>query len=56
MKRALQAVLLALFAAEALVVGQASEVKRVLSEIRTALGGEEKLSAVTGGMKIPGFS
>lgn len=46
MKRTLQAVFLAIFAAEALVVGQASEVKRVLSEIRTALGGEEKLNAV----------
>ena len=46
MKRTLQAVGLAIFAAQALVVGQSSEVTRVLSQIRTALGGEAKIAAV----------
>jgi hypothetical protein len=46
MKRTLQAVCLAVFAAQALVVGQGSEVKRILADIRTALGGEAKLAAV----------
>jgi len=46
MKRALQAAILAVFAAQTLVIGQGGEVKRVLSQIRTALGGEEKLVAV----------
>lgn len=46
MKRTLQAVCLAVFAAQALVVGQGTEVQRVLAGIRTALGGEEKLAAV----------
>jgi hypothetical protein len=46
MKRVVQAVLLSLLAAEVLVVGQGADAKRVLSELRTALGGEEKLSAV----------
>jgi len=46
MKRTLQAVVLAVFAAQALVVGQAGEVQRVLGQIRAALGGEAKLSAV----------
>jgi hypothetical protein len=46
MKRALQAVVLAVFAAQTLVIGQGEEVKRVLSQIRTALGGEDKLVAV----------
>jgi hypothetical protein len=41
-----QAVFLSLLAAEVLVVGQGADAKRVLSEIRTALGGEEKVSAV----------
>src|SRR6478672_11532724 len=46
MKRTLQAVFLAMFAVEALVVGQGTEVKRVLGEIRAALGGEDKVAAV----------
>ncbi|HEX5069831.1 MAG TPA: hypothetical protein VFV78_06405 [Vicinamibacterales bacterium] len=46
MKRTLQAVFLAMFAIEALVVGQGTEVKRVLGEIRAALGGEDKVAAV----------
>lgn len=46
MKRTLQSVFLAILAAEVLVVGQGAEVKRLLSEIRTALGGEAKLSAI----------
>ena len=46
MKRVLQAVVLAVFAAQTLVIGQGEEVKRVLSQIRTALGGEDKLVAV----------
>jgi len=46
MKRTLQAVFLAVFAAQALVVGQGGEVQRVLTQIRAALGGEAKLAAV----------
>jgi len=46
MKRTLQAVFLAMFAVEALVVGQGTEVNRVLGEIRAALGGEDKVAAV----------
>ena len=46
MKRTVQAVFLAVFAAQALVVGQGGEVQRVLSQIRAALGGEAKLAAV----------
>jgi hypothetical protein len=46
MKRTLQAVCLAVFAAQALVVGQGPEVKRILADIRTALGGEARLAAV----------
>jgi len=40
------AVFLSLLAAEVLVVGQGADAKRVLSEIRTALGGDEKVGAV----------
>jgi hypothetical protein len=46
MKRTLQAVFLAVFAVEALVVGQGAEVTRVLGEIRAALGGAAKVAAV----------
>lgn len=46
MKRTLQAVFLTVFAAQALVVGQSGEVTRVLSEIRAALGGNDRLAAV----------
>lgn len=46
MKRMLQAVFLSILAAEVLVVGQGADAKRVLSEIRAALGGDEKLDAV----------
>jgi hypothetical protein len=47
MKRTLQAVFLTVFAAQALIVGQSADVKRVLADIRTALGGETKLAQVT---------
>jgi hypothetical protein len=47
MKRTLQAVFLTVFAVQALVVGQSADVKRVLAEIRTALGGDAKLAQVT---------
>lgn len=46
MRKTLQAVLLSLLAAQVLVVGQGADAKRVLSEIRAALGGEDKLAAV----------
>ena len=46
MKRTVQALFLTILAAEVLVAGQGADVKRVLSEVRTALGGEEKLAAV----------
>jgi hypothetical protein len=46
MKRTLQAVFLTVFAAQVLVIGQAADVKRVLADIRAALGGEAALGAV----------
>ena len=46
MRRTIQALFLSLLAAEVLVVGQGADAKRVLTELRAALGGEEKLSAV----------
>lgn len=46
MKRTVQAVFLSILAAEVLVVGQGAEVKRVLADLRAALGGEDKLAAV----------
>ena len=46
MRRTVQAIFLSLLAAEVLVVGQGADAKRVLTELRAALGGEDKLSAV----------
>ena len=46
MRRTIQAIFLSLLAAEVLVVGQGADAKRVLTELRAALGGEDKLSAV----------
>lgn len=46
MKRTLQAIFLSLLAAEVLIVGQGEEARRVLSQLRAALGGEDKLAAV----------
>jgi len=46
MRRTIQAIFLSLLAAEVLVVGQGADAKRVLTELRTALGGEEKLNTV----------
>jgi len=46
MKKTFQAVFLALLAAEVLVVGQGADVKKIVADIRTALGGEDKLAAV----------
>jgi hypothetical protein len=46
MRRTIQALFLSLLAAEVLVVGQGADARRVLTELRAALGGEEKLSAV----------
>jgi hypothetical protein len=46
MRRTIQAIFLSLLAAEVLVVGQGADAKRVLTELRAALGGEEKLNAV----------
>ena len=47
MKRTLQAVFLTVFAVQALVIGQSADVKRVLAEIRTALGRRRELAQVT---------
>jgi len=55
MRRALQAVFLAVFAVEALVVGQGAEVSRVLGEIRAALGGAAKVAAVAS-MSVDGHT
>lgn len=46
MKRTFQFVLLAVLAAEALIVGQGPEVKKVLADVRAALGGDANLEAV----------
>jgi hypothetical protein len=46
MKRAIQSALVIGLAAQALVIGQGSEVARVLAAMRAALGGEAALSAV----------
>lgn len=46
MKRVVQSVLLVALAAQAVIIGQGSEVSRVLAGVRAALGGEEKLAAV----------
>ena len=46
MRRTIQAIFLSLLAAEVLVVGQGADAKRVLTELRAALGGEDKLNAV----------
>lgn len=46
MRRMVQAVFLSLLAAEVLVVGQGADARRVLSEVRAALGGDEKIGAV----------
>ena len=55
MKRTLQAVFLAVFAVEALVIGQGAEVTRVLGEIRAALGGAARLAGVTS-MSVDGHT
>ena len=46
MKKTVQAVFLTLLAAQVLVVGQGADVKKVVADIRTALGGEDKLAAL----------
>jgi hypothetical protein len=46
MRRVIQAVLVFVLAIQVLIVGQGDEAKRVLSQIRAALGGEDKLAAV----------
>jgi hypothetical protein len=46
MRRVINFVVVAAFAAEALVVGQSADVNRILADVRTALGGEQKLAAV----------
>jgi len=46
MKKTIQAVFLALLAAQVLVVGQGADAKKIVADIRAALGGEEKLAAL----------
>jgi hypothetical protein len=46
MKRTFQFVVLAVLAVEALVLGQGPEVKKVLADVRAALGGDASLEAV----------
>lgn len=46
MRRMFQAVVISVLAVPVLVSGQGADAKRVLSELRAALGGEEKLGAV----------
>jgi hypothetical protein len=47
MKRVFHFVVVAALAAEALVLGQGTDVNKVLADVREALGGEKKLAAVT---------
>lgn len=46
MKRTLQAIFLAVFAVEALIVGQSADVTRVLGDLRAALGGAAKIAGL----------
>ena len=46
MQRIFQLVVLAVLAVEALVLGQGPEVKKVLADVRAALGGDANLDAV----------
>jgi hypothetical protein len=46
MKRTIQAVVLALSAAEVLVVGQGADAMKILADVRAALGGDDRLAAV----------
>lgn len=46
MKKTIQAVFLTLLAAQVLVVGQGADAKKIVADIRAALGGEEKLAAL----------
>ena len=46
MKKTVQAVFLTLLAAQVLVVGQGADAKKIVADIRAALGGEERLAAL----------
>jgi hypothetical protein len=46
MKKTVQAVFLTLLVAQVLVVGQGADAKKIVADIRAALGGEEKLAAL----------
>lgn len=46
MKKTIQAVFLTLLAAQVLVVGQGADAKKIVADIRAALGGEEKLATL----------
>ena len=46
MKKTVQAVFLTLLAAQVLVVGQGADAKKIVADLRAALGGEEKLAAL----------
>jgi hypothetical protein len=46
MKKTIQAVFLTLLAAQVLVVGQGADAKKIVADIRAALGGDEKLAAL----------
>jgi hypothetical protein len=46
MKKTIQAVFLTLLAAQVLVVGQGADARKIVADIRAALGGEEKLAAL----------
>ena len=46
MKKTIQAVFLTLLAAQVLVVGQAADAKKIVADLRAALGGEDKLAAL----------
>jgi hypothetical protein len=47
MKRVFHFIVIAALAAEALVLGQGADASRILADVREALGGDKKLSAVT---------
>ena len=46
MRKAINMVVVAVIAAEALVLGQGGDVMKVMAAVREALGGEQKLAAV----------
>ena len=47
MRKAVNVAVVAVLAAQALVLGQGGDAMKILAAVRTALGGEQKLAAIT---------